>query len=81
MLEPQFGELDMLGLALVALLVTYMSGVVMLNTSIGLRMGYNSWRVMPVSLVWPVLYYSDRLDTWAKGGQCTLPESHPLRQD
>jgi hypothetical protein len=71
----------MLGLVLVMLIVAYMSMIMVLNTSIGLRMGYNPWRVMPVSLVWPLLYYSDRLDTWAKGGSCTLPESHPLRQD
>jgi hypothetical protein len=71
----------MLGLVLVMLSVAYMSMIMVLNTSIGLRMGYNPWRVMPVSLVWPLLYYSDRLDTWAKSGRCTLPESHPLRQD
>jgi len=81
MTENPLAELDMLGLVLVTLIVTYMSGVMMLNTSIGLRMGYNPWRMLPVSLVWPLLYYSDRLDTWAKSGSCTLPESHALRTD
>lgn len=79
--QSPFIGLDSLGWVFVVVFMVWFSGVVFLNSSFGLRMGYNCWRILPASLVWPLLYYSDRLDTWAKSGRCTLPESHPLRTD
>lgn len=61
-------------------IVTYLSVIITLNTSMGLRMGYGMWRIMPASLVWPLLFVYEPLDEWAKNGSCTLPETHPLRQ-
>ena len=79
--QHSFAALDVLGWIVVILFVVWFSGVVLLNTSFGLRLGYDMWRIMPVSLVWPLLHYSDRLDQWAKQGTCTLPDDHPLRTD
>jgi len=62
-----------------ALFIAYFANVVILNTSIGLRMGYNAYRIIPASLVWPVMEVYEPLDEWAKSGECTLPEEHPLR--
>jgi len=67
-------------LALVSVWILYLSVAAMLNSSLGLRMGYDMFRIIPVSLVWPLLYVG-RVDEWAKQGQCTLPEDHPLRTD
>jgi hypothetical protein len=67
--------------AIVFAILGYITWAVMLNTSIGLRLGYNPYRVLPLSPIWPVLVFSSRLESWAKSGQCTLAKDHPLRYD
>jgi len=71
---------DPLMFVVICIFTVYFSGVALYNTSLPLWEGYDMWRVMVVSPVWPLLHLSERVDTWAKSGECTVPKDHPLRE-